>query len=585
MTRSAFDRRLGFEQGRIHGAQGFDPPEGEFLFVLGSDTPTQFATLTPGDYAEVSQWGTFASAKTLQLRARTRGPSAALPGDLAWFAQIRIDDAVLLEMAVEPMVTRTLTDLALPIGSLVDVHKFACRLVLRGTVTPAADIELPAFYLDALVLDPAFTPRPSLANRDPAPNEDRVHLDTTIALDVLDIGTDGVDEARTRVWIDDVLAFSGSAITAPFAGARSAVTTPSHTLRIVLDPIAELVSQATVSVRVETAIVGGGLTETIYAFTVEDATAPRLISATATFDDRIRVVFNEPMARATLSVGAFTIARENGEVSVPVSPIAIADISEVEVEITANQALTAGATYAITATGVTDKSGNAMVPPFGTMIFTGFVPLRPEDRDWNYFAMMPGIDQEEDAGDLRRFLAVIQELGDLVLTSIDRFTDIIDPDVAPIAFVDAMLDDLGDPFVFETPHLSDTAKRQLVQLLVPIYKQRGTGPGIIAAIAFFLGVEVTLQSTAVAPLGIGEWELGETWVLGTSDLVEIHTFRVLVPRVLTVDERKRMRAIITFMKCEREHFKIIEPTNITPIDEAQHLELGLSELGVNWLLH
>ena len=70
-------------------------------------------------------------------------------------------------------------------------------------------LELPALYADTVVSIVAVT-RPLLVNRDPGPDETGVLLESAVALEIIDPGTDGIDRVETRVWLDGVLAFDGS---------------------------------------------------------------------------------------------------------------------------------------------------------------------------------------------------------------------------------------------------------------------------------------------------------------------------------------------------------------------------------------
>jgi phage tail-like protein len=187
--------------------------------------------------------------------------------------------------------------------------------------------------------------------------------------------------------------------------------------------------------------------------------------------------------------------------------------------------------------------------------------------------------REDQTGDLRRFLQCLQEVTELLLADVDRFTDILDPDIAPEPFVDAMLGDLGNPFPFD---LSVADKRRLLNVLVAVYREKGTGVGIKNAIRFFLGLEVEIQSYAGEALLLGESLLGEDWILGASGAFSAFAFDVISPRALTTEERLRVRIIVDYMKPAHTHFRVVEPVIPEVID---HLELGFSELGETWLLH
>jgi phage tail-like protein len=233
--------------------------------------------------------------------------------------------------------------------------------------------------------------------------------------------------------------------------------------------------------------------------------------------------------------------------------------------------LTPGASYRLDVDGIVD----------GSAVFTGFVPPRPANRVFDLYRFLPELNRREDVtGDLRRFLACLQEVTDLVLHDIDGFTQILDPDVAPEPFLDLMLGELGDPFPFD---LSVVDKRRLLNVLVAMYREKGTGSGIQNAIRFFLGLEVGLTTYAGEALILGESQLGDDWVLGPSGAFAAYAFEVIVPRELAAEERRRLRQIVEYMKPAHTHFaRLVEPVIPEIVD---HLELDLSELGETWQLH
>ena len=71
-----------------------------------------------------------------------------------------------------------------------------------------------------------------------------------------------------------------------------------------------------------------------------------------------------------------------------------------------------------------------------------------------------------------RFIACMQEVTDLLLSDVDRFTDVFDLERAPAPFLDLILADLGNPFPFD---LDELGKRKLAASLVRMYRQKGTG--------------------------------------------------------------------------------------------------------------
>jgi phage tail-like protein len=187
--------------------------------------------------------------------------------------------------------------------------------------------------------------------------------------------------------------------------------------------------------------------------------------------------------------------------------------------------------------------------------------------------------REDVTGDLQRFLACLQEVTDLVLHDVDRFADILDPDIASDPFLDLMLPELGNPFPFD---LSVVDKRRLLNVLVAMYREKGTERGIVNAIRFFLGLEVTLTAYTAEALILGESLLGVDWVLGPSTAFAAYGFEVAVARILEAEERGRVRQIVDYMKPAHTHARIVEP--VVP-EVIEHVELGISELGDNWDLH
>jgi hypothetical protein len=60
-------------------------------------------------------------------------------------------------------------------------------------------------------------------------------------------------------------------------------------------------------------------------------------------------------------------------------------------------------------------------------------------------------------------------------------------------------------------------------------------------------------------------------------------FNVIASRALTSAERQQLRAIVNYLKPAHTHFiDLIEPGVLV---EADHWELGVSELGTETLLH
>ena len=452
----------------------------------------------------------------------------------------------------------------------------------------AFELELPAVYIDAVLIDP--TPaRPVVINRDPEPGETQVPIGTLVALESTDVGPDGIDTAATQVFVAGALAFDGGVFQPGFDGPESSATNPeADTLRVVIDPVAPFASLQEVPVRLVTRTAGGAFSlDTTWTFRCEDLTAPRVVGAQARALKRVRVSFNEAVKQVdpgadddALNPARYTFLRLSAP-AVDVQAVAVEPVTDSAVDILTDTELTPGGSYRVTAAGIVDLFGNVVAPPDDRADFSGFVPPRPARRRFDLYQLLPAMNRREDeTGDLRRFLACLQEVTDLLVHDVDRFTDVLDPDLADELFLDLMLLDLGNPFPFD---LSLVDKRRLLNVLVAIYREKGTAVGIKNAIRFFLGLEVEVVAYSGEALVLGESLLGEDWVLGPAGSFAAYSFEVVVPRALASEERRRLRAIVDYMKPAHTHLaRIVEPEIPEVID---HLELGLSELGETWVLH
>ncbi|MBU8900970.1 phage tail protein [Corallococcus sp. M34] len=444
-----------------------------------------------------------------------------------------------------------------------------------------ATVELPALYVDTVSLL-AETRRLLLLNRSPGPGEEGVPVDSALELEMVDIGTDGISRAGTRVWVDGILAFAGVdsvEVQPAFAGPLAEVAQTADTLRVVLHPATPLASQASVSVRVVSATAGGAhhLDET-YIFSVEDRTAPRLVGAQALAPKSVRLAFDEDVRVPSSARFTFTA---RGAPAVPVAALEAAADGAL-VHLVLDTELTPDVAYEVLVDGVTDAHGNPVLAPYHRATFAGFRPARPPSRHFALWEMLPGHNRRDDVtGDLHRFVSCLQEVTDLLLADLDAFPDVFDLERAPEAFLDAILQDLGNPFAFE---LDVLGRRRLASVLVAMYQQKGTALGLRNAIRFFLGIEVrAISPFASDTLVLGESELGVDWVLGPSERFARYAFNIGVDRLLTLAERQRLRALVGYLKPAHTHFvDLVEP--LPPI-LPEHWELGLSELGETTTLH
>ncbi|MBU8900913.1 phage tail protein [Corallococcus sp. M34] len=444
-----------------------------------------------------------------------------------------------------------------------------------------ATVELPALYVDTVSLL-AEARRPLLLNRSPGPGEEDVPVDSALELELVDVGTDGIAREATRVWVDGILAFAGGdsvEVQPAFAGPQAEVAQTADTLRVVLHPATPLASQASVSVRVVSATAGGEhLLDETYSFSVEDRTAPRLVSALAVGQKAVRLAFDEDVKVPPTARFAFTA---RGAPAVPVADLeAVADGAFVHLVF--DTEMTPDVVYEVLVDGVTDAHGNPVLAPYHRATFAGFRPARPPSRHFTLWEMLPGHNRRDDVtGDLRRFISCLQEVTDLLLADLDAFPDDFDLERAPEAFLDAILQDLGNPFAFE---LDVLGRRRLASVLVAMYQQKGTALGLRNAIRFFLGIEVrAISPFASDTLVLGESELGVNWVLGPSERFARYAFNIEVERPLSPEECQRLRALVEYLKPAHTHFvDLVEPL---PLIVPEHWELGVSELGETTTLH
>ncbi len=435
-------------------------------------------------------------------------------------------------------------------------------------------LELPRLIIHAVAAVVA-TERLALVNRNPVPDETGVPVGSTVALELVDVGTAGVDRTQTRVFVDGVLAFRGGGVPefpAAFHGTLSSVVEGADSLRIVLDPVVPLLSLAVVAIRVLSATHDAQTLDAIYQFQVEDRTAPRVVAASATNQKTVRVGFDEAVL---VPEGASFVLTPRSAPAVPVSVVASA-IDDAIVTLTLDIEMTPDVPYEVVAAGVTDRFGNAVMAPYDRAVFVGFRPAMPPTRRFELWSMLPKHNRRDDVtGDLKRFIACLQEVTDLLLIDVDRWPEIFDFERAPEDYLDCILAELGNPFPFE---LDTLGRRRLAAILVEMYRQKGTAKGIQNAVRFFLEVEIS----AILPLNadsmvLGVSQLGVDWVLAPSDRFARYAFDVEVSRVLTPSERQKLRTIVDYLRPAHTHFVTLsEPAEVVT---SQYWELGLSELG------
>jgi hypothetical protein len=141
--------------------------------------------------------------------------------------------------------------------------------------------------------------------------------------------------------------------------------------------------------------------------------------------------------------------------------------------------------------------------------------------------------------------------------------------------------DLGNPFDFD---LEEIDKRRLLRVLVQVYREKGTIPGIVNVVRFFLGLTITIRNS----IGHDKWVLGTSalgvdTVLGPSSGWDRRGFHIVSLIALTAEQRTRVLALATYMKPAGTHILGLLEPEVPPAYDP--LELGRSALGVDWILH
>lgn len=452
-----------------------------------------------------------------------------------------------------------------------------------------------------------------LLNRSPEPAELNVPVDEEVFLEVVDDSGADINLNVTQVYLaseggSEVLAFDAGTFQPGFNDTNSATSSVATGIRrINIDVFAKFNSQETITIRVISAnnAATPEFFDETYTFVIEDLTAPIVTEAAARELTVVRVTFDEAVLQVSaansddsLNPSNYTFARQEAP-SVSVVAESVVAVSASIVDVTTDIPLSPAKLYKLTVANVADLKGNAVAAPFDFVVFTSFEPVEPADRSFVLYEMLPLVNRQEDISeDLSKFVSCLQEVTDLLLADIDGFPDITDPDTAAEQYVDAMLFDLGNPFNF-VASLSLVDKRRLIRVLLDIYKQKGTCIGIQNVIRFFLGVEVECDEYIDDDVWIlGEGELGGVsglpvpapaedepgeCTLGPSTQFLLYAFTLVVQEVLTATQTELITEIVEYMKPAHTHFMgIVEPTQPATID---HLELGMSELGVDWELH
>ncbi len=383
--------------------------------------------------------------------------------------------------------------------------------------------------------------RLALVLRSPQPSEEDIPVGTPYTLTVVDLEGEAWDTSLGAINVINIY-FDGSKIYSS-AGGWDTGWTGSETGHALTDPYRFLrvdgsqtsppyfTSEQVVTVRVIAEVTGvpSSQIDETYTFTCEDITPPKLLSAETRDQFTTRVTFDDEMATtgagSVLQASLWSITRFNVDPSCGVN-LTVASVAEVagssgtEFDLTFNWEMTPNCLYQVTISLLAeDSSGNAIDPTAVTADFYGYQPDFPADRFFSYwYQMIPLKNRQEDATqDLARWACCVQEVLDLLLYSVDTFTDQFDPDLATDAVIDAMLYDLGNPFDWSDLDLTSVQKRKLLRYLINIYKLKGTAVGVESVVFFLMGVVCRV----VDYISDG-WVLGVD-VLGEGEIAQIYS--------------------------------------------------------------
>lgn len=572
---NAFTAEHGTKQGRLRTDTA---PSGLYSMQLGHASAGIRRRMKSGDRIRLEATFDLTNMRMIRFASRFRAvDSARMPSGYVWIFRGMIEEYLLFEMPIDR--TFESDDFAIPTDGMIfsqgaPTLPVQFELGLGGPIEDGADIELPGVEIDALLQD-GKVDLYEVCSRNPGAAETAIPLDYTFRFTVAQTATFDFVNTMLAVSVNGVPAIVAGVVQAGWSGQITSIFYGCM-VELLKDTPFDPLTMVTVAVSVS----GDDIAS--WSFETADTIAPVVESAFAPSATTVRVVFDESMDESTvLDPDSYVLSLDGG------APAVVPDVVAVEFEaprtviLTLATFMTRNALYRVTVSDATDVFGNVITAPLNDGTFAGYRWPVPAGRRTNLFAMLPeNIRVKDESGEHERFLGVMQELFDIYYGIADRSIDIIDPDFAPIEWVDLMLLDLGNPFDFL--ELNDIEKRILVQTLLAIYKTKGTGPGIVNALRFFLGIEVSIRMYAWAPYPIGAAIMGETFVLGSSEQSDLYTFEVVVTVFLTDTERRNLTAIVDYMKVAHEHWRLVEPSVPEVFD---HWQLNFSRLDSETILH
>ena len=163
-------------------------------------------------------------------------------------------------------------------------------------------------------------------------------------------------------------------------------------------------------------------------------------------------------------------------------------------------------------------------------------------RDFGLWDMIPQFNKDEDVTrDAEKLVKCLDDVARVLLQDVDRFGNILDPDITPEHVLPHLLEHLGNPFRF-IDGLSSERKRAIIPLLVRIYRNKGCASNIEEAIEYFLSITTTVRPyyRPDAHWKLGVHQLGLTTILGPDLGWARYSFEV----VLTASEPTAAQKLI-----------------------------------------
>lgn len=247
--------------------------------------------------------------------------------------------------------------------------------------------------------------------------------------------------------------------------------------------------------------------------------------------------------------------REQAGNPLPGAAVTVLEVLEVsgsagtQVDLVVSDELSPLVNYLVTVTGVT-----GVAPPYNKIVIQALEFPTPSGRDFDISSHFEHITPEEVDLDKDAFLAVCDDILKVLMLDVDLFTDIVDPDVCEEAMLDLMLADMGNPF--SQFDFTEIEKRRMVRLLLPIAKQKGTGPGIVNVIRLLMQMDAEIIPAPRVGLILGTSMLDVDWVLGYGTPFAFQIRIVTSTGTFPAETYNRLVQIVEHMKSAEETVRI-----------------------------